>query len=147
MVCLGNICRSPMAQGMMEHLIAERGLDWKVDSAGTNGYHNGEAPDPMAIAEAKANRMDISKQISRKITLQDLDRFDLILAMDEDNYSYLKSMARNSVQLSKIHLLMSFASPAPVLSVPDPYYDGRFAHALQLIREACEGLLKKQGVF
>lgn len=143
MVCLGNICRSPMAQGMMEYLIAQRGLDWKVDSAGTNGYHNGEAPDPRAVAEAARNGIDISGQISRKISVEDLDRFDFILAMDENNYHYLQSMARTTEQSSKIQLFMSYAAHTGVREVPDPYYDGRFAHALQLIREASEGLIKK----
>ena len=141
MVCLGNICRSPMAQGVMEKCIQEYQLNWSVDSAGTNGYHNGEHPDSRAIREAKKNAIDISRQISRQVNHSDLNEFDLILAMDSNNYSYLKSMCKDPHQLSKIHLLMEFAYPGKNKSIPDPYYDNSFDKSLNLIKEACLSLI------
>jgi protein-tyrosine phosphatase len=142
MVCLGNICRSPMAQGVLEKYIVQHQLNWLVDSAGTNGYHDGEHPDSRAIQAAKKMNIDISQQISRQIQTSDLDQFDLILAMDTNNLNYLKSMCRNAHQLSKIQLLMEFASGSNKLTVPDPYYDNSFDHALGLIHDACTGLIR-----
>jgi protein-tyrosine phosphatase len=130
-----------MAQGVMEKCIESHQLDWYVDSAGTNGYHNGEHPDPRAIREAKKHQIDISKQISRQIKHADLDLFDIILAMDSNNLSYLKSMCKNSEQSSKIRLLMDFAFPGKNKAVPDPYYDNSFDHAIQLISVACNSMI------
>ena len=143
MVCLGNICRSPMAQGVMEKCIEENQLNWSVDSAGTNGYHNGEHPDQRATLEAKKQNIDISKQISRPVKPSDLDEFDLIFAMDSNNYSYLKSMCKYAHQVSKIHLLMEFAFPGRNTAVPDPYYDNSFHNAFQLIHKGCEAVIDK----
>lgn len=143
MVCLGNICRSPIAQGVMEKCIETHRLDWFVDSAGTNGYHNGEHPDPRAIQEAKRHDIDISNQISRQIKHADLDSFDLILAMDSNNLNYLKSMCKNSQQSSKICLLMDFAFPGQNIAVPDPYYDHSFDQAYQLIKTACNSMVEE----
>lgn len=141
MVCLGNICRSPMAQGVLENLVRRHNLSWEIDSAGTNGYHNGEHPDPRAVKAAQKRGLDISHQISRQIQIADFDYFDWILAMDDKNLSYLRSMCRNDKQLGKIKLLMEFATDAPQLFVPDPYYDNRFDHALDLIELAGKAFL------
>ncbi len=142
MVCLGNICRSPIAQGVLEKYIAEFNLDWHVDSAGTNGYHNGEPPDPRAIRVASKYNINISNQISRRVTLSDLDHFDLILALDVTNYQYLKSLCRNSMQVSKIDYLMNFAYPNTNRAVPDPYYDNSFENCYKLIDNACNKLIQ-----
>lgn len=142
MVCLGNICRSPMAQGVMERTIAEHALDWTVDSAGTNGYHDGEGPDPRAVREARRHGIDISRQRSRKIRQSDLEAFDLILAMDRQNLLNLHAMCHHPSLKSRIHLLMDYAYPDQQVQVPDPYYDDRFAEALQLIQEGCQGVIR-----
>lgn len=93
MVCLGNICRSPLAHGILEKLIIENQLSWTVDSCGTNGLHDGESPDPRSIREAKLHDLDISKQISRRITNDDFIHFDLILVMDQMNYFTVNKLA------------------------------------------------------
>lgn len=131
-----------MAQGMLEQKVATNQLPWLVDSAGTNGYHDGESPDPRAIQAAAKRGISIHRQISRRIQIADLDRFDLILAMDRSNLSYLHSMCTKPGQLKKIRLLMEFAEQGNWEIVPDPYYDNRFDHALDLIEVACDGLVK-----
>lgn len=143
MVCLGNICRSPMAQGVMEHLVACEQLQWTVDSAGTNGYHDGEAPDPRAIRATQFRGIHIESQVSRKISSSDLDDFDIILAMDRSNLSYLLSMCKSEQQTKKIRLLMEFAHFGLSDQVPDPYYDNRFDLALDLIESACKGFVNE----
>lgn len=143
MVCLGNICRSPMAHGFMEGLIEKHRLDWTVDSAGTNGYHDGEHPDPRAIQEMKTYGLDISKQVSRKIHRGDLDTFDLILTMDSENLSYVKKLSNDLNVSYKIHLLLEFAGNKETREVPDPYYDNRFREAGILIQEACNQIVNK----
>src|SRR5690606_38658263 len=99
MVCLGNICRSPMAEGIMRHLVEEKGLDWEIDSAGTGGWHIGEAPDPRAIATAKKHGIDISRLQARKFTYRDFGNFDHIFAMDD----------RKSTRLNSSHVKISYA--------------------------------------
>ncbi|MBK8451482.1 MAG: low molecular weight phosphotyrosine protein phosphatase [Saprospiraceae bacterium] len=141
MICAGNICRSPMAQGVMEALIAKNGLNWTVDSAGTNGYHDGECPDPRAIREIRTIDIEISHQISRKIKQQDLDQYELLFAMDLNNLKNLHAMSPQGLHRSKIHLLMDFAYPGKNISVPDPYYDNRFKDALRLIQIGCQAII------
>jgi protein-tyrosine phosphatase len=87
MVCLGNICRSPLAEGVMQHLANKHGLDWRVDSAGTGGWHVGEGPDRRSVRAAQNNGIDISQQICRKFRKSDFDEFDLIFVMDKSNYA------------------------------------------------------------
>jgi protein-tyrosine phosphatase len=93
MVCLGNICRSPLAQGILEHKLKERNLDWKVDSAGTGGWHSGEKPDKRSISIAKKYGIDISKQQARKLNGYDLENFDILYAMDASNLQDIKKLA------------------------------------------------------
>lgn len=142
MVCLGNICRSPMAHGVLEKLIREHNLPWYVDSAGTNGYHNGESPDQRAINCASQYGVDLSGQISRQISERDLMEFDLILAMDDVNLKYLRRMAKNQEQLDKIKMLMHYHNEFPDGIVPDPYYDNRFNLVFELVDAACRGLVR-----
>ncbi|MBK6701721.1 MAG: low molecular weight phosphotyrosine protein phosphatase [Saprospiraceae bacterium] len=143
MVCLGNICRSPMAQGIMEALIREKGLDWVVDSAGTNGFHDGETPDPRAIRESMTRGISIKHQISRKIKLHDFEYFDLILTMDLSNRNYCLSLVSDPKLKDKIQLIMDYAQDTNFNFVPDPYYDNRFDLAFDLIEKACHGVIAK----
>ncbi len=142
MVCLGNICRSPLAHGILEKKIKEHGLtDWHVDSAGTSGWHDGESPDIRAIQVAKNHNIDISEQISRKITKQDLDTFDLILVMDSSNYQDVQKLCNNDVQKSKVKLIMNYSEPGRNISVPDPYYNNRFEEVIAMLDNAIEELI------
>ncbi len=141
-VCLGNICRSPLAEGVMRHKVKENGLDINVDSAGTAGWHIGESPDNRGIKIAKSHGMDISRLRARQFSVGDFDEFDLIFAMDESNYSDLQNLARNDEDLEKIKLFTEFAGLEGVYEVPDPYYDGRFAEVFNLIDNACDNVIK-----
>ncbi len=143
-VCMGNICRSPTAQGVFEHVLAaqEPSLRVLLDSAGTHAYHVGKAPDRRSQAAALARGYDLSAQRARQVTAQDFHRFQLILAMDRDNLSDLQAMAPREAT-GRVSLLLSFAADAAVAEVPDPYYgDGLgFERVLDLVEEAAEGLL------
>lgn len=133
MVCLGNICRSPMAQGILEKKISERNLNWIVDSAGTSGWHDGEPPDQRAIHASRKQGVNISDQISRRITISDLQKFDVILAMDSSNYQEILAMNNDPKQMEKVYLLRNFESPGRNIAVPDPYYDGRFDEVFSIL--------------
>ncbi len=133
MVCLGNICRSPMAQGILEKKILEKTLNWYVDSAGTSGWHDGEGPDFRAIKSARHKDVDISQQISRKILKADLEQFDVILAMDSSNYQEILKLCKNIEQEEKVHLLLNYYQPGRNAAVPDPYYDGKFDEVFALL--------------
>lgn len=141
MVCLGNICRSPMAEGILRTLVAERGLDWTVDSAGTSRWHLGEPPDRRAIQTCKAHGIDITGQRARQFTERDFDTFDLILTMDESNYRDVMARAQSDAQRNRVHRLTDFASNGQQ-TVPDPYFDGRFQDVFDLLREVCDDLIK-----
>lgn len=138
MVCLGNICRSPLAEGIMQHLIKEKGLNWQVDSAGTGGYHIGRAPDSRSIKVAKDNSIDISKQAARKFTVADFDNFDHIVVMDQQNYKDVMYLAKTTEQKQKVILLIDNEI------VPDPYYnDSLFVPVFELIKTNCVKLFEK----
>ncbi|MBX2817417.1 MAG: low molecular weight phosphotyrosine protein phosphatase [Saprospiraceae bacterium] len=142
MVCLGNICRSPLAEGIARSLIDDRGLDWEVDSAGTSGWHDGQAPDNRSIAVAANHGIDLTAQRSRKIEVRDLEKFDLILAMDRQNQRDVLELASDQ-QRSKVQLILNYAQPGLDLEVPDPYYGGAqgFEHVYQLLLQACGKLV------
>jgi protein-tyrosine phosphatase len=142
MVCLGNICRSPMAQGVLEDEIRRNSLDWTVDSAGTNGLHNGENPDKRAIRLMKNQGIDISGQVSRQIQASDLEEFDLIICMDSLVYKQVRQRFSPGQTEGKLYRLMEF-SASPGVDVEDPYYDDRFEEALNRIRLGCAGLIRK----
>jgi protein-tyrosine phosphatase len=143
-VCLGNICRSPTAEGVLRKLLAEAGLDGSiaVDSAGTAGYHVGSPPDARAIAAAAARGFDLSSIRARRVAERDFEAFDLILAMDEDNLDDLRNLAPPDAR-ARLALLMDYARGERGAAVPDPYYGGRngFEQVLDLVTEACEGLV------
>ena len=143
-VCMGNICRSPMAEGTFAEAVKNEGLNdqFAIDSAGTTGYHAGEAPDPRARETSKKNGIDISKQRSRKVRQSDFEEFDYILAMDEDNMSDLLSHCPQEHQ-HKITLFLSHAPHLPIDEMPDPYYghDRGFDMCFSAAVDASEGLL------
>lgn len=141
MVCLGNICRSPLAHGIMQDRIMQNGLPWAVDSAGTGGWHAGEAPDFRSILEAKKHSLDISKQQARKITLQDFQEFDLILTMDAQNYNDVLSLTSNREHRDKVKMIMNYLEPGKNIPVPDPYYDGKFALVYEMLENAIDQIV------
>lgn len=139
-VCLGNICRSPMAEGLLRHHIQTKGLRIKVDSAGTNGYHNGEAPDPRAQAEMRRHGMEIGAQESRQIQKSDFERFDLILVMDSSNRRDVLALAGDREEWrSKVHMFLDDGD------VPDPYFGGNsgFVKVHDLLNEAADSWTDK----
>lgn len=144
MVCLGNICRSPLAEGIMKEKVRSKGLDWYVDSAGTAGYHIGQAPDPRSISEANKNGIDIRDQKSRMFIESDFENFDLILAMDSSNYSNILQLASTEADRKKTKLILNYSEPGMNRAVPDPYYDGKFSQVYNLLEKACTALIEKE---
>ncbi len=148
-VCLGNICRSPTAEGVMRALVAQAGLedDFFIDSAGTGGWHVGSAPDRRATAAARARGLELEGQ-ARQVGAEDFLEFDLLLAMDSVNASELRRLAAGPDERGKVRLLREF-DPAAVaagdLDVPDPYYgaEGGFDEVFELVQAACRGLLEQ----
>ncbi len=143
-VCMGNICRSPTAHGVFEHLLREHGLDHliEVDSAGTHAYHVGEPPDPRAQETARQRGYELAHQRARRVQEADFLEFDYIVAMDRANYEDLKSIALPGHE-ERLHLFLDFAPEVSEDEVPDPYYGGPqgFQRVLDMIEEAAQGLL------
>jgi protein-tyrosine phosphatase len=143
-VCLGNICRSPSAENIMNHLISEAGLSTKIicDSAGTSGYHVGAAPDRRMSMAAKKRGLKLIGQ-SRQLKPADLQSFDLILAMDRENYQDILYLDREGKYEEKIHMICDFAMEKADKEIPDPYYGGAdgFDYVIDLLYDACAGLL------
>ncbi len=143
-VCLGNICRSPTAEGVFRGRVEQAGLtdDITVDSAGTGGWHIGDPPDSRAQAAARARGYDLSRQRARQVRAADFDRFDYVIAMDRRNHADLAMLAGSAGQ-ERIHLFLDFAPATGVTEVPDPYYGGGdgFAQVLDLVEAASAGLL------
>ena len=145
MVCMGNICRSPTAHGVMRHLLAQQ--DWSglvaVDSCGTHGYHIGEPPDPRSQQHARRRGYELSDLRARQVQAADFERFELILAMDTHNLSLLRQRCP-AAQQHKLHLMTEYCSRHGNSGVPDPYYGGEagFEHVLDLIEDACEGVVR-----
>lgn len=138
MVCLGNICRSPLAEGIMRHLAHEYGLDWHIDSAGTGNWHVGEGPDRRSTRTAHNHGIDISTQVCRLFKVSDFDAFDLILVMDRNNLSDILAIARNEEDAKKVRLLLGDKI------VPDPYYDdSQFEPVFQLIEHGCREIIQQ----
>ena len=145
MVCLGNICRSPLAEGILQEKAWKAGLKWSVESAGTNGYHIGEAPHRLSQKVAKINGIDISKQRSRSFVPEDLKRFDKIYAMSSDVIDDMKRIARKEFDESKVDLLLNELFPGQGVDVPDPWYgpEPGFHDVYKLINDACDAIIKK----
>lgn len=142
MVCLGNICRSPLAEGILQSKLDAN--FFSVDSAGTAAYHIGELPDQRSIAVAKKYGIDISNQRARKFHTKDFIEFDVIYAMDKENYQNICSLAKNKTELQKVKMILDEVNLSQNLSVPDPYYGGEkgFENIYQLLDEACERIKK-----
>ena len=140
MVCLGNICRSPVAEGVLRHLSLNKNLALEIDSAGTAGYHIGEHPDKRSIQNAKKNGVDISKLKARKFSKADFDEFDRIFVMDESNYNNVISISNEKHHHQKVDFLLNQLFPNQNLPVPDPYYGNEkdFEEVFQLIYKACD---------
>lgn len=144
MVCLGNICRSPLAEGILQAKIKERNLQWQVDSAGTGSWHIGELPDPRSIATAKKYDIDITYQRARQFRANDLQEFDLIFAMDSQNYRDILRFAKTEDLRNKVHLILNLVEPDSNKSVPDPYWnDDGFESVFQMLDEACDVIISK----
>ncbi len=145
-VCLGNICRSPTAEGIFRQKVIAAGLEDKIhiDSAGTSAYHVGEEPDLRSQAEAKRYGYDLSSIRSRKVTSDDYDKFNLLIAMDQSNLNNLKSFNSNSYSHKLKLFLADFAPQLKISEVPDPYYGGAqgFTQVVKLIEQASDGLIE-----
>ncbi len=143
-VCMGNICRSPTAQGVFRKLVRQENLDGFIesDSAGTHGYHIGEPPDERMQAVAKRRGVDLSDLRARRVTVEDFERFDYILAMDRENYENLMDLCPPPYQ-DRVQMFMTFAPQLGISEVPDPYYGGAkgFAQVFDLVEAAAQGLL------
>lgn len=138
MVCLGNICRSPLAEGILKSKINTNKIF--VDSAGTGGWHVGELPDERSIKVAKNHHIDLTNQSCRKFTVSDFDNFDFIYVMDKSNYMDVISLARNEEDKTKVHYILNKTTLNEVLEVPDPYYggDNGFENVFQMLDKACD---------
>ncbi len=136
MVCLGNICRSPLAEGILRSKLDSNFI---IDSAGTGGWHTGESPDQRSIETAKQNNIDISHQKARKFSIADFDLFDYIYVMDQSNYKDVINLAPNKVAKAKVALILGDSK-----EVPDPYYGGQegFENVYFLLDQACEEIAK-----
>ncbi len=147
LVCMGNICRSPMAEGVLRHRLKESGLDAEVmvDSAGTHSYHVGSKPDRRGQQAAARRGVDLSAIRARRVAPEDLETFHYILAMDRDNYQELLSLSSLSEHREKINLFMQYASGLTEQEVPDPYYGGLdgFDRVMDMVEEAAQGLIQQ----
>jgi len=141
MVCLGNICRSPLAEGILAHKTQH--LDVTVESAGTAGYHIGKLPDERSIEIANKHEIDISNQKARQFSRADFDEFDIIYAMDTNNFAHLNSLAENQNERDKIRMILNEIKPESFDSVPDPYYggDNGFHIVYNMLDKACNKII------
>lgn len=143
-VCLGNICRSAIAEGVLKQKSEEQNLGLVVDSAGTSNYHVGEAPDRRMQAKAIEHGLNISNQRGRQFTVSDFDEFDYIFAMDNSNYKNILSLARNEADEEKVSLFLNQSYPNENMDVPDPYYGGEqgFEDVYQMVDKACDDFIE-----
>lgn len=145
MVCLGNICRSPLAEGILQHKAKLAGLNWQVESAGTGSWHIGNPPHRLSQKVASINGIDISGQKCRQFQKTDLLQYDFIYVMDEENYADVKAMSCELWDVSKVDLLMNELYPGEDRSVPDPYLgtESDYHKVFTLIEKACEKVIEK----
>ena len=141
MVCLGNICRSPLAEGSLTH--KTKHLKIRVDSAGTAGYHIGALPDSRSIEIADKYNIDLRNQRARQFSIADFDKFDIIYAMDINNYEHLIALANNQKERKKVRMILNEINPGLFESVPDPYYggDNGFQEVYDMLDKACEKIV------
>ena len=140
MVCLGNICRSPMAEGILREKAHKKGLSIEVDSCGTASYHVGEAPDSRAVKKSHEHGIDISMLRARQFSSKDFQNFDAILVMDESNYRDVLSLTKSQADKDKVKLILKDSSQSIEKNVPDPYYGGAqgFETVYQLLNKALD---------
>lgn len=143
MVCLGNICRSPMADGLLRKKVDDSGIAVEVDSAGTSGHHSGEAPDSRMRQTAREFGCPIDDLRSRQFVVNDFDTFDLIYVMDQSNYRNVMTLARNEADKSKVRMILNESHPGKNLEVPDPYYGGGqgFIDVFNMLDEATDVIM------
>ena len=142
MVCLGNICRSPLAEGILS--LKGKHLNLEVDSAGTAAYHIGKQPDIRSIEIANKYTIDLNQQRARQFSRADFDKFDIIYAMDTNNYAHLISLASNETERNKIRMILNEINPNAYQSVPDPYYGGEndFQDIYNMLDKACDKIIQ-----
>lgn len=144
MVCLGNICRSPLAEGILREQVRHAGLDWTIDSAGTYDYHVGSAPHPDSQQVARMNGIDISEQRARHITPDDAERFDIIYALAHDVHLGIQQILGDRYNSQQVRLLMNELNPGKNENVPDPYYGtiDDFHRTYELLDKACAAVIR-----
>lgn len=146
MVCLGNICRSPLAEGILRDLAEQNGLSWTIDSAGTGSWHVGQQPDERSIATASKHGIDIRQQRARQFHFPDFEAYDVIYAMDTSNYADIVAQAENEAERAKVKLILDELGQGSHLSVPDPYWnDDGFEQVYQMLHEACAHIIDRHG--
>jgi protein-tyrosine phosphatase len=146
MVCLGNICRSPLAQGILEHKVKQKGLNWEVDSAGTGGGHAGLGPDERSQQIGRQHGIDISAQEARRIRYSDISKYDIIYCMDSSNLVNVRDICHTLQEEAKVKLIMEESDPGRKLDVPDPYYGSGtsgFDKVYQMLDRACDAIIQK----
>ena len=148
MVCLGNICRSPIAEGIMDALIRQHGLDWTVASSGTNGYHIGEAPHRYSGKVCLQHGIDISAQRAARFTAGDLEQYDVIYAMATDVYADISSICSGKEGMAKVRLFLSELAEGSTDSVPDPWYgdENGYLPVYQLIERTCKAIVQRYSI-
>lgn len=145
LVCLGNICRSPLAEGILRHKVTQRNLDWQIESAGTGDWHVGQPPDPRSVAIALQNGIDISNQRGQHFQQVDFERFDKIIVMDNSNRRDVLRLAKTDTDRAKVERMLDYSHPGQDRSVPDPYYGGQdgFEAVFSLLDTACDSFLDR----
>lgn len=148
MVCLGNICRSPLAEGILRQQAKNNGLNWKIDSAGTSAYHTGEPPHRLSQKVARLHGIDISGQKCRQFTRADMQSYDMIYVMDEDNYKDVKKMAGTYWQPEKVQLLLGVHNDPELINVPDPWYgtEEGYHRVYEMIDKACHEIILSNNI-
>jgi len=149
MVCLGNICRSPLAEGILQDKAFRSGLEWTVESAGTNHYHTGEPPHPLSQKVARINGIDISRQRARRFTAEDFQLYDRIYALAGDVMDEMRRIAGKKFIPGKAELLMNELHPGKDMDVPDPWYgpEPGYHEAFEMISRACDAIIEKYSMF
>lgn len=145
MVCLGNICRSPLAEAILRKKAQENSLQLIIDSAGTSNFHVGENPDIRTIRNALKNGIDVSTLFARQFNADDFDNFDIIYTMDHSNYSNVIALARNESDINKVRMILNELYPNENRTVPDPYFGGEegFQLVFELLNAACDMIIEK----
>ncbi len=145
MVCLGNICRSPLAEGILQDKAFKAGLNWSVESAGTNHYHTGEAPHPLSQKVAKLNGIDICRQRARRFAAEDFEVYDKVYALAGDVLSDIRHISKNKFRPEKVDLLMNELYPEMNMDVPDPYYGAEpgYHEVYKMIDKVCDAIIDK----